>query len=396
MEFRIAGEQDLPQIMDLWDYCFEKKGDPFFQWYFREYCLQHNVVLGGFDGAGRLCNMLHLNPYQILLRGREETAPYIVGVATDPAARGHHLTRGLLASAFALLRGRGIDYVLLMPIYAGIYQPYGFAFCYEKHGYDMPLGELSSLPEGKGRFVIRRSDRLDKELFANVYAACSAKYNGLAIRTDFQWDKLLATHTLENVQAAVAFDGEGRPDGYMFYKVTDDRMFFVQELLAGTAGARLALLRFAGAHRSAAERFRWLAPADDATHLYLPDASHAGTVRPAMMARCLDVVHVLQEYEVPENCPDLACTIAVEDGLVEGNNVALTLVVDGGALHVLPADTSVPGAAMDIGTFTQLLSGAYGAARLEDAGLLEATDPRVVRALDTLFPPCVNYINEDY
>lgn len=233
-------------------------------------------------------------------------------------------------------------------------------------------------------------------MFADVYAACAAKYNGLAIRTDFQWDKLLATHSLEHVQAAVAFDGEGRPDGYLFYKVTGDRVFFVQELLAGSAGARLALLRFAGAHRSAADRFRWLAPADDATYLYLPDASRAGTVRPAMMARCLDVVHVLQEYEVPETCPDLACTLAVEDGLVEENNVALTLVVDGGELHVLPADTSVPGAVLDIGTFTQLLFGAYSAARLQDTGLLEAADERVVRALDALFPPCVNYINEDY
>lgn len=67
-----------------------KKGRSFFQWYFREYCLQHNKVVGGFDEEGRLRNMLHLNPYQVLLRGRVAEMPYIVGVATDPAARGHH------------------------------------------------------------------------------------------------------------------------------------------------------------------------------------------------------------------------------------------------------------------------------------------------------------------
>lgn len=69
MEFRLASAGDLPQVMGLWDYCFEKKEDPFFQWYFREYCLQHNKVVGGFDEEGRLRNMLHLNPYQVLLRG---------------------------------------------------------------------------------------------------------------------------------------------------------------------------------------------------------------------------------------------------------------------------------------------------------------------------------------
>ena len=64
--------------MELWDYCFEKKEDPFFQWYFREYCLTHNLIMGGFSEAtNRLVNMLHLNPYRILLRGREEVVPYI-------------------------------------------------------------------------------------------------------------------------------------------------------------------------------------------------------------------------------------------------------------------------------------------------------------------------------
>ena len=90
--------------MELWDYCFEKKEDPFFQWYFREYCLTHNLIMGGFSEAtNRLVNMLHLNPYRILLRGREEVVPYIVGVATDPAARGQELTKGLLQASFNAL-----------------------------------------------------------------------------------------------------------------------------------------------------------------------------------------------------------------------------------------------------------------------------------------------------
>ena len=37
MNYKLVTEAELPQVMELWDYCFEKKEDPFFQWYFREY-----------------------------------------------------------------------------------------------------------------------------------------------------------------------------------------------------------------------------------------------------------------------------------------------------------------------------------------------------------------------
>jgi hypothetical protein len=51
---------------------------------------------------------------------------------------------------------------------------------------------------------------------------------------------------------------------------------------------------------------------------------------------------------------------------------------------------------MDIGVFTQLCFGACEAERLEAAGLLHTVDPTATAALAALFPPCVNYINEDY
>lgn len=37
MDFRLLQESALSQAADLWDYCFEKKGTPFYEWYFREY-----------------------------------------------------------------------------------------------------------------------------------------------------------------------------------------------------------------------------------------------------------------------------------------------------------------------------------------------------------------------
>ena len=88
-------------MADLWDYCFEKKGTPFYEWYFKEYALKQNRILGGFQD-GRLQTMLHLNPYVLRVRGKDWKVPYIVGVATDPVARGQHAMGQLMETAFTI------------------------------------------------------------------------------------------------------------------------------------------------------------------------------------------------------------------------------------------------------------------------------------------------------
>ena len=45
MDCKLVTLSELPQVMRLWDYCFEKEEEPFYRWYFEEYCLQHNLIL---------------------------------------------------------------------------------------------------------------------------------------------------------------------------------------------------------------------------------------------------------------------------------------------------------------------------------------------------------------
>ena len=396
MNYRIVTETELPQVMALWDYCFEKKEDPFFQWYFQEYCLRHNMILGGFsEEDGHLRNMLHLNPYSILLRGQEERVPYIVGVATDPADRGQNLTKELLQSAFRVLRRKECAFALLMPAYAGIYQKYDFAFCYCKHVYEIPIEKLV-VPVPSGKLWIRHYSSYDSELFEGLYAALAEGYNGLAVRTDFQWQKLLVVHQLEKVQAAVVYHGS-EPRGYMFYQITDDKTFFIQELVALTPDAKWALLRYVAEHRSVADKLYWEAMEDDLTWLVFPDADRAGRLKPFMMARCFDAVQALRRYEVPENCPDGQVTLLLQDELLEENNSLVTLSVDTGSLY-LEKTTGNADAVITMGAFTQLYFGAFTFSQLVEAGKIRMRSytPELLSFLDALFPKCVNFINEYY
>ena len=142
MEFHLINEKNIAKVESLWDYCFEKKDSYFFKWYFTEYCLKQNAILGGFNKQGALATMVHFNPYKLKLRGMEVPTSYLVGVATDPAARGKRATKELFEMAFAILKAQGKFFVILMPELAGVYQPYQFAFVYFNHRYEFPLRAL--------------------------------------------------------------------------------------------------------------------------------------------------------------------------------------------------------------------------------------------------------------
>ena len=80
MNCKIVTAAELPKVMALWDYCFEKEEDPFFQWYFREYCLRHNLILGGFsEEDGHLQNMLQRTCLQRRDPGRKESKLVRIG-----------------------------------------------------------------------------------------------------------------------------------------------------------------------------------------------------------------------------------------------------------------------------------------------------------------------------
>ena len=85
MIYRVLSKERMYQAEELWNYCFEKKTEPFFRYYFEQYCGKDNMVIGGFDKVGeeeKLRTMLHVNPYMLRLRGQEMLVPYLVGIAT--------------------------------------------------------------------------------------------------------------------------------------------------------------------------------------------------------------------------------------------------------------------------------------------------------------------------
>lgn len=391
MDFRIINNETLPKIMELWDYCFEKNDTPFFQWYFNEYCLKQNMIIGGFDeDNGQLMNMLHLNPYTINLRGQEVKLPYIVGVATSPEYRGKHLFGPLLDMTFAVLRAQEYAFVFLMPINAGIYRPYQFDYCYYRRRYEIPLAEIPQTDLDTS-IALKRISLDDADVFLKVYNTVTAKYHGAVKRSLQNWKNLLAVHDKEQVNAVVAKRGENIL-GYMLYNISE-KTFTIQELLAEETSARNAFLHFAGQHVTAAEKLFWLAEDWDKSYLNLRTQMYAGSLHPFMMARCIDIRKALEQYkDVPQKLEG-ELTLLISDKRLPINNGILRLSIGQGKLTV-ESTKDMHDVEMDIAAFTQLYFGQFPASELAFENKLKINKKEAAELLDRLFPKCNNYINE--
>lgn len=313
MRFGLIREEDMTQVKRLWDYCFEKENDPFFQWFFSGYCQRKNVW-AGFQ-QDRLTTCLHLIPYTVFLRGRQLPVSYIVGLAVFPEARGSGVVRELLGTALAEMRRRGHFFSLLMPSKAEFYYPYQWEICYHHYRYRLVIEDLRRLAQSWGDFTLVQGTE-DREKLQDVYSRFTADKHGYVVRTPRYWQDLLTEHAAEGGRSVI-LRYDGHAEGYLLYQLHED-CFLVREMAYTSLAAQRALFRYIYGHRSQVTRLEWLAPVNDPTLFHLPDPKEGVTLFPFMTGRVVDVAGALTQIAYPRQ----ACgqvVLAVDDDLAPWN-----------------------------------------------------------------------------
>lgn len=116
-------------IYALWQECFhdtKSYADFYFNWKMRD-----NQVLTIYK-ADKICSMLHLNPYEFFVKGRNMSLNYIVGVATKEEERKQGFMKILLQNSLCQMYGEHMPFTYLMPAAEAIYLPFGFRVIYEQ------------------------------------------------------------------------------------------------------------------------------------------------------------------------------------------------------------------------------------------------------------------------
>lgn len=386
MHFRLATESDRGLVESLWDYCFEHREDPFFQWYFNHFYQPGNVLMG-FEGDDMAC-LTHLNPYTLCLRGKAIDTSYIVGLATHPAARRSGVGGKLLTAALEEMKRRGHYIHILMPSKAGFYQPYGYELYCHQWKETMPLEALRPLTDRTVRYAFVNSPDQWPYLAA-IYEGYTKGLSGYALRDEKSWRSHIEAQLAEG-NIAVCFDGD-EPIGYAFYQLGEPTIISGEFVYTCRKGKR-GLLGYMYNHRSQGEAFQWNEGIHDQSYRFYPDGKQGHETMPFMTGRIVDVKGALEQLPYQA---DGTVTFHTEDPLADWNCGTFTLKVNNGKPEVIRETDKAADVTMPIGTLALLAFGAMDVNDLAFNEKLQGSD-KALQTLQDLFPTEKNWINEWY
>lgn len=403
MEFRYATKEDREVVENLWAYCFEPKGDPFFTYYFNEVYKPEETLVGyekGGHGKEQVLADVHLRPYRLSVRQKAMDVAYIVGVATHPAARRSGIGGQLLKASLQALREKGHSLNILMPSMAVFYHHYGWDMYCHQWIRRMKLEDLRPLADRSLDFCM--IDSPDEWFFlASIYEAYTANLTGYAIRSEGDWRRLLGSIFAEGAHVVVVYE-DNAPAGYMFYKLGAPEIF-VSEFVYASRKAQRALLGFLYNHRSQGESLRWNEGLHDKSYIFYPNGQSGNEVLPFMMSRIVDTKKALEE--VPYERSYLAekesveIHFLVEDPLADWNagHFVATYTAKGATVKVVKTAPSKAAltAHVGVGALSLLLMGRLTASELAYEGKMTGSVD-ALDELDALYPKMDTYVNEWY
>ncbi|MDF2924114.1 MAG: GCN5-like N-acetyltransferase [Paenibacillaceae bacterium] len=258
-------------------------------------------IWGMFSGNGELEAQLTLLPLSTYICGREFAMGGLAGVATWPEHRRKGKVAALLAHALQVMREQGQTISFLHPFQFQFYRRFGWETYTEYKKYELSVAQLPRF-EPVGGQVVRTAD---PSVLASVYDEYARRFNGMLVRTPQWWEQRIMQRKNAGGASAVYYNDDGKPKGYMLYKVRDYTMT-VNEWVAHDAQAERELWRFIANHDSMlgsqGKIILQTEPGNRLTSL-LRDPRIKQEIMPYFMARLVDAQAFLHRYPFAAGAP---------------------------------------------------------------------------------------------
>lgn len=382
-EVTFKNEDEVKQdIYDLWQECFGDS-DSYTDFYF-DWKIEYNQVLliYTWKGQGRLRRgqpqltsikaqeaelvaMVHLNPYTLMVKDKEELANYIVGVATKKTHRRKGLMAWLLEASMGQMYKEEMPFTYLMPAEEGIYLPFDFRIVYNQDLWNDKLIQLKeSLDKVEKRLQLRvlevdNTRRLD-ELVSFTNKLLANKYDVYVKRTAYYYKRLINEMRSSGGQILLWYE-QGQLIGYIAYMA--ESHIYIAEYIAYEDAEETMLKEF----------YKY----SSSSHKMDIFKRKEGSQQTAIMARIVNLKACLSRLtsRVP-----LSVVLQVTDPIIKGNQGSFLVNIDEKGTIIeetnQPADLSIT-----IADLTKLLF-----AKLENDKLnkiwLKSYETSYVRAAD--------------
>lgn len=198
MNIRKLEQNEHIMTRSIYEEVFPSDSKEFVDYYYTEKTKDNEIYVIEEDNG--IQSMIHLNPYTLMVNGKEETSHYIVAVATREMYRKRGYMATLLKETLNTMYSEREPFTFLMPAREGIYLPHGFRTVYEQeHPYKTEFDKGSRVVEDKDLENLAGFAEKNLSEKFTVYAKRTPEYYARLIKEYGSDGGKLAVYEEENV-----------------------------------------------------------------------------------------------------------------------------------------------------------------------------------------------------
>ncbi|MFD1039122.1 enhanced intracellular survival protein Eis [Virgibacillus byunsanensis] len=377
-------EADYHEIFPLSQFAFQYKLSEVELEKKQEEAKRH--IIWGWMENEQLAAKLHLIPLSCYMNGKTFEIGGISSVATWPEYRRQGAVKHLLHHALQHMKENGQTISFLHPFAFSFYRKYGWELTFVEKNYTLPMESLKGKWGGNG-YVRRIQD--DIEVLHDIYTSYAKKLNGMLVRDKKWWKQRVLK---DNYHIVVAYNDQKEADGYVIYKVKENK-FVVEEMVYASSNGQKLLLQFIANHDSMAEKVELTVPENDNLHLLIDEPRFAQEIVPYFMARIVDVFNFLKNYPFL-NSEGKPVVLHIEDSFLPENSGTYQLTQAGLETKVTTLKaTNESGITCTIQTLTSIFLGYKRPIELYDIGFLQG-GKKDIEQLEQLIPEQQTFLSD--
>lgn len=310
--------------------------------------LRDAEVYGWFTPDDDLVSQISIYPLQVNIHGTIMKMGGVTGVGTYPEYANMGLMNDLIRLALEKMRANGQYISYLYPYSIPYYRRKGWEIMSDHLTFEIADTQLPKPIEVSGH--VERLDVDDKEV-QDIYDAYARTNHGALIRGKFEWDEYWRWDNEDERTAAVYYDVNGDPKGYVLYWVEDD-IFHIKDMVYLDQEARHGLWNFISAHYSMIDKVKGDIYINEPIAFLLEESQIVETIEPYYMARIVDVTAFLKTYPFTGHIKPIH--FKVTDPVAEWNNGVFGLTCEDGTYNVTNEPVG-PCVELDIQTLSTML-----------------------------------------
>jgi predicted acetyltransferase len=393
MEIRSLRGDELEQAWELNHYAFNTSArhrELFLRW-------DPSRLVGAFE-SGRLVALTGGLDFGQFFGGRSVPMGGLSSVAVAPDRRGRGLAKQVIREVLRAMRERGEVISSLYPATTSLYRDLGWEVAGTTFVRRVASATLQSLPApGAGRLRPGGVDEIDA--LRACYGQLARGVNGFVERSESWWGRL--AHTWKDRRVYVAEGDRGEVEGYLVYRQIDGAhsafrgawVLGVDDAVATTRDAALALWRLLGSWACQAEQIIYRGTAEDPLLLLLPEQSLEVMAEVRWMTRMVDAVGAVDARGFSPGV-EVEVHLALRDPELSHNDGRFVLSVSKGRGRFEAGGRGA--VTLDVGSFSALYTGWASTSLLARAGRIAGGTPEERAALDGAFVGPVPWMLDEF